>query len=241
MAKMSHEKIAAEVAALGYELIDDSKYTNLLTPILIKCKEDHYIEASLSDIRKPSFTCPCCDKSITFVNPNSVPDKGNSRRIIAFDQATEKFGLSIFDDGKLVFYHLYVFSGDLNARLIKIRKFIQEIVITQWKPDFIVMEDIQYQNGLITFKILAMLLGIVEEVCGENNIPYEVVSPNVWRKYAGTCGKSRKEEKLLSIALVKEKYDITVTDDVAEAILIGNYAVKTQNKTKITTAFGKKK
>jgi hypothetical protein len=45
--------------------------------------------------------------------------------------------------------------------------------------DFIVMEDIQYQNGLITFKILAMLLGIVEEVCGENNIPYEVVSPNV--------------------------------------------------------------
>jgi hypothetical protein len=86
-----------------------------------------------------------------------------------------------------------------------------------------------------------MLLGIVEEVCGENNIPYEVVSPNVWRKYAGTCGKSRKEEKLLSIALVKEKYDITVTDDVAEAILIGNYAVKTQSKAKITTAFGKKK
>ena len=41
------------------------------------------------------------------------------------------------------------------------------------------MEDIQYQNGIITFKILAMLLGIIEEVCAENNIPYEVVSPNV--------------------------------------------------------------
>ena len=103
------------------------------------------------------------------------------------------------------------------------------------------MEDIQYQNGIITFKILAMLLGIIEEACAENNIPYEVVSPNVWRKYAGTCGKSRKEEKLLSIAIVKEKYNITVSDDVAEAILIGSYAVKTQSKTKITTAFSKKK
>ena len=41
------------------------------------------------------------------------------------------------------------------------------------------MEDIQYQNGIITFKILAMLLGIIEEVCAENNISYEVVSPNV--------------------------------------------------------------
>ena len=241
MAKMAEEKIQAEVEALGYELVDASKYENLLTPILIKCKQDHLIEVSLGNLRKASFTCPCCDKAIDFVNPRSVPDKGSARRIIAFDQATERFGLSIYDDGKLVFYHLYNFSGDLTARLVKIRRFIQEIVIDNWEPDFIVMEDIQYQNGILTFKILAMLLGIVEEVCAENNIPYEVVSPNVWRKYAGTCGKSRKEEKLLSIAIVKEKYNIAVSDDVAEAILIGSYAVKTQSKPKVTTAFGKKK
>ena len=42
------------------------------------------------------------------------------------------------------------------------------------------MEDIQYQtNGLMTFKVLAMLLGIVETACGKMGAPFETVSPNV--------------------------------------------------------------
>ena len=42
------------------------------------------------------------------------------------------------------------------------------------------MEDIQQQHGAVmTFKILAMLLGVIEVTCAENEIPYEVVSPNV--------------------------------------------------------------
>ena len=86
------------------------------------------------------------------------------------------------------------------------------------------MEDIQYQqNGLMTFKVLAMLLGIIQELCREHEIEFDAVAPNVWRKYAGTAGKTRREEKMLSVAVVKEKYGIQVTDDVAEAILIGRY------------------
>jgi Holliday junction resolvasome RuvABC endonuclease subunit len=65
-------------------------------------------------------------------------------------------------------------------RLIKIKKFIEEVVIPQWKPDFIVMEDIQYQqNGLTTYKVLAMLLGLIQVQLVEQGIKYEVVSPNV--------------------------------------------------------------
>ena len=64
MAKMAEEKIQAEVEALGYELVDASKYENLLSPILIRCKQDHLIEVSLTNLRKVSFTCPCCDKAI---------------------------------------------------------------------------------------------------------------------------------------------------------------------------------
>lgn len=74
--------------------------------------------------------------------------------------------------------------------------------------------------------MLAQLIGVITVLCKERDIPYEIVSPNVWRKYCGTAGKSRREEKLLSVAKVKEGYNITVGDDVAEAILIGRYAVK---------------
>ena len=43
-----------------------------------------------------------------------------------------------------------------------------------------VFEDIQYQYGaVLTYKVLAMLLGIMEVACVENSVPYEVVSPNV--------------------------------------------------------------
>lgn len=237
MARLSHEQIKAEVEKLGYDLIDDSGYTTLNSFITVKCKNDHNIKATLNDLRKPSFTCPCCDKPIVFNNPRIVPGK-TGYRIIAFDQATEHFGLSIWDNGELVFYSLYNFTGDLVSRLLKIKQFIQQIVIDNWKPDFIVMEDIQQQHGaIITYKILAMLLGVIEVICKENNIKYEVVSPNTWRKYAGTCGKNRKEEKILSVAKVKEKFSINVSDDVAEAILIGNYAVRTHQK-EYPQAFG---
>jgi hypothetical protein len=88
------------------------------------------VETCLADFRKVSFTCPVCDKDIKFVNPSAVPQK-KGYRIIAFDQATEKFGLSIFEDGQLIFYSLYTFSGDVVHRLTKIRKFVQDIVINE--------------------------------------------------------------------------------------------------------------
>ena len=240
MARLSHEHIAGEIAAQGYTLIDDSDYKSLNSFIKIKCPKGHLIETTLGEFRKVSFACPLCDKTIDFINPNAVPQKeASTYRLIAFDQATEKFGLSVFDNGKLVFYGLYTFSGDLVNRLVKIKKFINDIVINCWKPDLIVMEDIQYQNnGLMTFKVLAMLLGIIQELCCEYDVKYEAVAPNIWRKYAGTAGKTRHEEKLLSVAVVKEKYNISVSDDVAEAILIGKYGSLKYQDEMFPMAFG---
>jgi hypothetical protein len=43
---------------------------------------------------------------------------------------------------------------------------------------------------------------------------------------------------MLSVAKVKEGYNINVTDDIAEAILIGRYAVRTNYKSKHDLAFG---
>ena len=82
-----------------------------------------------------------------------------------------------------------------------------------------------------------MLLGILQELLNSKEIPFECVSPNVWRKIAGTNGKNRNEEKKLSIVKVKEKYNISVSNDVAEAILIGYYGARVHKK-KIPLAFG---
>ena len=47
---------------------------------------------------------------------------------MAFDQATEHFGVSVFDDGKLVFFNLFVFSGATNKRLADIKKLLETII-----------------------------------------------------------------------------------------------------------------
>ena len=133
MSRLSQEQLQQEIAAKeGYVLVDGSKYENLSSRIVVKCPHGHLIETCLRDFRKASFECPVCDKSINFINPSAVPQKDkDTYRLIAFDQATENFGLSIFDNGKLVFYSLYKFSGDVCARLTKIRKFISDIVIKE--------------------------------------------------------------------------------------------------------------
>ena len=87
-------------------------------------------ENEKSVILDKKYTCPVCDKDIKFVNPSAVPQK-KGYRIIAFDQATERFGLSVFEDGQLIFYSLYTFSGDVVHRLTKIKKFVQDVVIKE--------------------------------------------------------------------------------------------------------------
>lgn len=231
MARLSTEQIKEELGKKGYELVSDEGYVNMNSFITMKCPHGHIFKATLADFRHPSFECPLCIPNIEFKNPVEPPEKKEgSFRVIGFDQATEKFGMSIWDDGKLVYYDLFIFKGLVINRIAQIRKFIKNFVIDKWKPDIIVMEDIQYQarqnGGLMTFKVLAQLLGVIEELCFESGIKYEVVSPNVWRKYAGTAGKNRKEEKMLSVAKVKERFSINVTDDVAESILIGSYGCK---------------
>ena len=241
MARLSTNQIRDLISAKGkFSLVSDEGYENIHSRILVRCDKGHLFETCIADVRHPSFACPQCNRHLDFINPAAVPQK-RGYRLIAFDQATEKFGLSIYEDGKLIFYSLYQFSGDVTARLSQINKFVRDIVIAQWKPDYIVMEDIQYQqNGLMTFKVLAMLLGICEIACRDNDVPYEVVSPNVWRKYAGTAGKTRREEKLLSVGKVKEQYGVVVSDDIAEAILIGSYGIRMHQGAPLKMAFGGK-
>jgi hypothetical protein len=127
MARLSTEKIQSELKEKSFILIDDSNYTSINSDIEIQCSKGHKIITSLNKFRHISFYCPECDKDINFKNPRVVPEK-KGYRIIAFDQATERFGLSIFDNGELVFYNLYSFSGDLLCRLMKIKQLVKVII-----------------------------------------------------------------------------------------------------------------
>jgi Zn finger protein HypA/HybF involved in hydrogenase expression len=95
MASLSSEQIAAEVAAKGFKLVDSSKYKNLESEITVQCPKGHNVITDLKSLRHPSFECPfCASQEMHVISPQIVPNK-NGFRIIACDQATEKFGVSI--------------------------------------------------------------------------------------------------------------------------------------------------
>ena len=130
MGRLSIDDIRAEVEKKGYKLVDATDYTNMQSIITVQCSKGHITKTSFADFRAASFTCPECDKNIRFNNPTVVPPK-TGYRVIAFDQATEHFGLSVFDAGELVFFSLYTFTGTVNNRLVQIRKFVRDIVIKE--------------------------------------------------------------------------------------------------------------
>ena len=119
-------------------------------------------------------------------------------------------------------------------------------MINIWRPDSIILEDIQMQEkkqnrnwenddgdsvmNTNTFKTLAQLQGVLENLLYENDIEYSFVHTAVWRKACGINGKYRDEKKKSAQLKVKEWFNITVTNDEADAICIGYYATHKRKK-----------
>lgn len=75
------------------------------------------------------------------------------------------------------------------------------------------------------FKKLAQLQGVLKDFLYDNDTPYKVVHSQTWRAKTGVKGRSRTDKKKSAQLLVKKQYDISVTQDEADAILMGTWAV----------------
>lgn len=221
MARLSDEQITKEITDKGFKVVDISNYQNVKTPLKIKCKHEHEIEADLFSIRKKTFRCPNCHGGEIEILENPPQKKGY--RVIALDNATQNMGVSIFDDGELVYFTLLKFNGtDFDKRMVRIRDVVVDVIIEEWQPDHLVFEDIQYQNNYNTYKKLAMLLGMLTVEANSREIPNALVPPVTWRSHFQISG-NRTAVKNKAINLIAEMYNKIVIDDIAEAILLGRY------------------
>ena len=104
-------------------------------------------------------------------------------------------------------------------------------MIENWKPDYIGIEGIQLQEnseerkmGVTVFETLARLQGILMETAYEYKIPFKICPTNTWRNHCQVKGRYRADKKRSMQLIAKKEYDITVSDDEADAIGIGKYA-----------------
>lgn len=147
--------------------------------------------------------------------------------ILALDQSSHISGYCVFKDGELFAYDKFSFDNpDMGRRLTQIRAQIQTL-IEQYKPDYVIFEDIQQQynvsNNIQTFKVLAEVYGVISELLSSLNIPYSTVLASSWKSTLKIKGKTRAEQKKNAMSYIKEKYNIEVTQDMADAICIGEY------------------
>lgn len=151
-------------------------------------------------------------------------------RILAFDQATKISAWALFDGDQLVDHGLIDLHKD-EGTAHRIDQMSDELsdVIQKSAPDLLAIEDVSYQRNAQSLIELARLQGRILQMAHEADIPVKIYKPSAWRKVVGIkTGKGIKRPALkrAAVALVKEQYHISVSDDAAEAICIGQCAQK---------------
>lgn len=182
--------------------------------------------------------------------------------IIGLDQSTSSTGLSVFDDGELIYYELIemkkttskkitdmVLKEEENLYQVTIPEIIYknilnriciisdriECIIDKYKPDVVYIEDIFSSQNIQSEFSLARLQGFVLHTCHKKSIPVEIVAENTWINYWGKYDKKvkRPERKKDIMRKVNEWYNLSlIVNDVSDAIAIGRYAISI-NKSKL--------
>lgn len=146
-------------------------------------------------------------------------------KICGIDASTRKTGISLLEDGKLIEYRLLDYSRekDLDKRIRKMTSSINEL-LNYFNPNLILCEDVYNDKNKKTFKYLARLGGTILMWAIIKQVDIQYVLPSHWRGIVGIkTGKDIKRDQLKkdAVKIVKKDYNLDVTDDEAEAILIG--------------------
>lgn len=148
--------------------------------------------------------------------------------ILALDQSTRVTGYAVFQDGNLIASGTFSVQDDILAtRLVKIRNNVQKLIAI-YDINKILLEDIQLQtqvNNVTTYKALAEVLGVLEELSKELKIPHEIILSNVWKAGLRLKGKGRADEKQKAQEYVLNTYSKKVSQDESDAICIGTYYI----------------
>ena len=150
-------------------------------------------------------------------------------KVLALDQSSRVTGYAIFEDSKLIASGTFVKDDErIGYRLHDIKEKI-ESMIKEHGITHLVFEDIQLQQqGVTTYRTLAEVLGVCEELAASMNIPYTIVPSVTWKSTLGIKGKARPEQKRNAQAFVVNTYNKKVTQDESDAICIGTHFINTQ-------------
>lgn len=147
-------------------------------------------------------------------------------KILSFDQASKTSGYAFFDGKELVEYGKFTLEDEnVDGRLVDFREKVQEL-INKYQPDEVIFEDIQEQNNIQTFKVLAEIYGVMSELLTSLKIRHSALLASSWKSTLNIKGRNRPEQKRNAAQYVFDTYGIKPTQDEADAICIGDCYIK---------------
>ena len=154
--------------------------------------------------------------------------------LLALDQASKTTGFAIYIDGKLSIWDKFTYDNDdFGKRLVLIRNKVISL-IKEYNVTEVAIEDIQLQNSIgnnvVTYRALAEVRGVLEELFTEMQIPYQIVFSGSWKSALGIKGAKSAEQKRAAQEYVLNTHGIKAIQDTCDAICIGDYILTKQVK-----------
>lgn len=160
------------------------------------------------------------------------------KMILALDQSTTATGWSLFKNEVLIDYGVFKPSGEKTKRINDMRNWlehkIEEISLDNNMELVLVLEDIQMQRNVETYKVLAQLQGVLINVgfrmCKSEKITaMEIYYSSEWKKTCNIKGRLSAEQKKNAQNHIAEKYGVKVTQDTCDAICLGEHHIHQDN------------
>lgn len=165
-------------------------------------------------------------------------------KILSIDQARNgAWAVFDYEKKKLETHGTFSYGNKdyTYAKAILAIESLIDTIIKAYNISVIFIEDIQLRVNIQSFKKLAQLQGVLINLFEKNEYLYDFIAPTQWQNYCMARSRSskeikekikaleasgKKESKILSIQAAKEMYDIdTDNDNLADAIMIGHYAI----------------
>ena len=144
-------------------------------------------------------------------------------KVLGLDLSTVSTGYCVIDTNKILTYGVIrpPSNKDFIDRIIFIEKEIKELIKAK-SVEYVCIEELSSMRSASTTKKLAALQGHIEIQLRKKDILVVTVRPSEWRKNK-IKGRKREELKNNAIKYVKDKYDLIVNDDEADAICIAEF------------------
>lgn len=147
-------------------------------------------------------------------------------RMLAFDQATQKTGVSYYEDGALRYCGL-LDCGSIKDTDERFREMTRLIMgkIDEYSPDIVVFEDTDSgARSPRVLRLLSQMQGVIIGKCVLLDIPYHIYKASEWRQrlHFQQGPKIKREElKKQALSWVSRHYNFDPQIDEAEAVCIG--------------------